>query len=62
MMNLDCDEQYIYDENEHAISVLHGEYPDAPLVEINLAVMTDWDESRTDEENVETCRYLEECV
>lgn len=54
------DDMEVYDNNKHAVSVLHGEYPCAPLAEISLAVMTDWDYSRTDKENVESCKYLEE--
>lgn len=49
-------------ENEHALSVLHANYPSAPLAMINLAVMTDWNWKDTDEQNIITCKYLEEYV
>lgn len=48
--------------NEHALSVLHASYPNAPLRMINLAVMTDWDWSESDEQNIITCKYLEDYV
>lgn len=53
-------EEQEYKDNEHAYSVLHAEFPSAPLEMINLAVMTDWNWSVSDEQNIITCKYLED--
>lgn len=57
----EVDFQWERDEN-YALAIIHGCYPKAPLDVLNKAVMVDWDNNRTDEENIETCKYLEEYV
>lgn len=54
------EEEYTYTADEHAYIVLHAAYPYAPLAVLTDAVMTDWVNDNTDEQNIENCSYLEE--
>lgn len=52
------EEEFIYTAEEHAYSVLHAAYPDAPLGLLTEAVLTEWTEGNTDEQNVADCQWL----
>lgn len=47
------------DTIQHAFVCLTIAYPNAPLGQINYAVSTLWNSRDTDENNVESCKYLE---
>lgn len=52
------EEELYYECEEHAYSVLHAAYPNTPLSVITEAVMTEWIDGNTDEQNVECCSWL----
>lgn len=55
------EEEYNYDyHTEYAFSVLHAAYPRVSAAIISDAIMCDWNDQLTDEENITNCRYLEE--
>ena len=44
----------------HAFCMLTMAYPNAPLGMVNYAVSVYWNPSDTDENNIESCKYLEQ--
>lgn len=56
---IDDEERYDYN-TEYAFSVLHAAYPQVGVHIISDAVMFDWSDLLTDEENINNCKYLEE--